>query len=148
MNSTLAKAEVVLSRVYPDYKKFFRYLAVGAFSTAINMSAYALIVGYTAVGYLLAGVISYHAGMVFSFYLNRTYTFRNAYEKVHYQMASFALVAYTQLLIVELVLFLVMELVFRSDDDVHKLIAYGIAIAVGFIYAFIVNNRLTFSRFK
>ncbi len=149
MNSTLSNAEAVLSKAYPDYKKFFRYLTVGAFSTAINMSLYLFIISYTSAdSYMYANIFSYHVGMIFSFFFNRVYTFRSAYEKVHYQMASFVLVAYSQLAIVELVLILVGELVFPGDDVVHKLIAFGIATAVGFVYAFAVNSRLTFSRFK
>ncbi len=148
MNSTLVKAEVVLAKVYPGYKKFFRYLTVGAVSTTVNLSLFTLLLSYTSLGYLLASILSYHAGMAFSYYLNRTYTFRSAYEKVHLQLASFAAVAYTQLLIVLLVLSLVVELGFRNDDVFYAVIANGIATVIGFIYAFVVNSRLTFKWFK
>lgn len=148
LNSVIAKADVVFSKVYPDYRKFFKYLVAGAIATAVDMSILFLIISHTEIYYQLAGIISYHAGMLTSFYLNRRFTFKSDYNKVHFQFASFALVAYTQLVLIQAVWFVLVEIIFRTNDDRLILASRAITVIIGFVYAFFINKALTFKIFK
>jgi putative flippase GtrA len=138
------KVDAACSQVYPDYRQLLKYLAVGAISTTINLLVFYLILRTMSFMDLYVNIVSYHAGMFVSYYLNRVFTFRSAYEKIHLQLARFVIVAYSQFLIVELVLFIVAHLVFHSNAIAVEMISNMIAVAVGFVYAYTINKRFTF----
>lgn len=148
MKDVFLQADVIFSKFYPDYRKLLKYLSVGLVTTTIDTSIYLLLLSTTRIDYLIVNVISFHSGMVVSYYLNRTFTFRSQYEKVHFQLASFAIVAYLQLLLGEAILFILVDLVFKNDALTYTLIAKGAAIAVGFVFAYVTNKKLTFKIFN
>lgn len=146
--SVLEMADATFLKVYPDYRKFLKYLVAGAIATTVDMTLLFLIISGSDLYYQIAGIISYHAGMVTSFYINRRFTFRNDYSKVHFQFASFALVAYSQLLLIQAAWFVLVDLIFRTGDDRLIMLSRAITVVIGFVYAFFVNKTLTFRIFK
>jgi len=105
--------------------------------------------------FLLAGhiaeytyIISYHAGLVVSFALNKTFTFKNSYNKYHFQFASFLAVAYSQLLLNFVIFYILLYHVIGIDTTINRLIATIIAAFFGFIFSFIVNKSVTFRIFR
>ena len=148
MKDFLLQSDVAISKLYPDYRKLLKYLLVGLVTTTIDTSIYFLLLSGTQIEYFIANILSFQVGMVVSYYLNRRFTFQNSYKKVHFQLASFALVAYLQLLLGEAILFVLVDMVFKNDAILYAMIGKGVAIAVGFAFAFIVNKKLTFKIFK
>jgi len=139
------QADEICSKVYPDYRKLFKCLLVGIVATVVQVSVMFLLTGHVAA---YAYVISYHAGLVVSFVLNKTFTFRNSYNKYHFQFASFLAVAYSQLLLNFVIFYAIMYHVIGVDTMANRLIATIIAAFFGFVFSFIVNKSLTFRIFK
>ena len=83
MKDLLIQSDVAISKLYPDYRKLFKSLLVGVLATTVDMVVLFTLNHYFAVFYIFAKIISYHLGMVVSFYLNKTFTFKNSYEKYH-----------------------------------------------------------------
>lgn len=148
MKDLLLQADVAFSRVYKDYRKLMKSFLVGVVATLTDMAILFLIINNTELWYLFAAIVSYHCGMVVSFILNKTFTFKNTYDKYHYQFMSFALVAYSQLILTTALLYLIVEQIFGSDTSTYVMIAKLMVSFVGFVYAFIVNKSLTFKIFK
>lgn len=142
--SIFAKVDLACSHVYLDYRQLLKYLSVGAVTTTISLLIFYIILRTTSLMDLYANIVSYHFGMFVSYYLNRVFTFRSTNEKVHLQLVSFVLVAYSQLLIVEIMLFITAHLIFHSNAIAIEMISNIIAIAVGFAYAYTVNKHFTF----
>lgn len=148
MKDLLLQADVALSRVYKDYRKLLKSFMVGVVATLTDMAILYLIIQNSELWYLLAAIVSYHCGMVVSFILNKTFTFRNTYEKYHFQFMSFAMVAYSQLILTTVLLYVIVEQIFGSDTSTYVMIAKLMVSFVGFVYAFIVNKSLTFKIFQ
>ena len=141
--------DALFSRIYRDYMKLAKYLAVGIVGTLADWSVFALIIGYTSLIYVLAMAVSYFVGMLINYVLNRRFTFNNTYKKVHYQFASFAVIALIGLGIQEaLMVGLVHYLL--ADTSVAALLMASRVIATfaGFIWTFIANKKITFKVFQ
>ena len=61
--------------------------------------------------------MSYLLGMGVSFYFNKTFTFRNKSSKVHFQFASFSIIAFTQYLLTLGLMFVFVDMVFNNPDS-------------------------------
>jgi len=144
----LLQSDVAISKLYPDYRKLLKSLMVGVLATMVDMVVLFTLNHYFALFYIFAKIVSYHLGMVVSFYLNKTFTFKNSYEKYHYQLASFALVAYSQMILTLALLFILVTYVFANDSTLYVMIANVIVAFIGFIYAFTINKSVTFKIFK
>ncbi len=144
----MVQADVAFSKVYPDYRKLMKSFMVGVVATVMDMAVLFLLISNVDIMYLFANIVSYHVGMVVSFTLNKTFTFKNTYDKYHYQFISFALVAYSQLILTTALLFVLVDMVFGHDTNTYVMISKAIVAFVGFVYAFIVNKSLTFKIFK
>ncbi|WP_048198112.1 GtrA family protein [Methanocella arvoryzae] len=148
MKDILLQAEIAISRFYPDYRKLVKSLMVGVLATLVDMAILFALDHYVGLFYIIAKIISYHVGMGVSFYLNKTFTFRNTYEKYHHQLASFALVAYSQMALTVALLFVLVQFIFQNDATLYVMIANVIVAFIGFIYAFTINKSVTFKIFK
>jgi putative flippase GtrA len=141
--------DTMLSSVYRDYIKLVKYLAVGIVGTLADWLIFALIIGYTSLFYVLAMALSYFVGMVINYVLNRRFTFNNTYKKVHYQFASFALIALIGLGIQEaLMVGLVHYMLADTNVDLLLMASRVIATFAGFIWTFIANKKITFKVFQ
>jgi putative flippase GtrA len=145
----LKTLDALLSRVYRDYVKLAKYLAVGIVGTLADWLVFALIIGYTSLFYALAMAMSYFVGMIINYALNRRFTFNNTYKKVHYQFASFAVIALIGLLIQEAFMVgLVHYLLADTNVDLLLMSSRAIATFAGFVWTFIANKKITFKVFQ
>jgi len=83
-----------------------------------------------------------------SFYFNRTFTFRNTYDKPHFQFASFLVIGFTQWALTLALFRLFVYEIFNSESAVYLLLTQVIVAFIGFFYAFALNKSLTFKLFK
>jgi putative flippase GtrA len=141
--------DTLFSRVYRDYVKLAKYLTVGIVGTLADWMIFAFIIGYTSLFYVLAMAMSYFVGMIINYVLNRRFTFNNTYKKVHYQFATFALIALIGLGIQEaLMVGLVHYLLADTNVDLMLMASRAIATFAGFIWTFIANKKITFKVFR
>ena len=141
--------DALFSGVYRDYVKLMKYLAEGVVGTLADWSVFALLIGYTSLIYVLAMALSYFVGMTINYVLNRRFTFNNTYKKVHFQFASFAVIALIGLGIQEALMVGLVHYLLADTDADHLLMASRvIATFVGFLWTFIANKKITFEVFQ
>ncbi|HEY3272509.1 MAG TPA: GtrA family protein [Methanocella sp.] len=148
MIEVLVKADSTLAGVYKDYRKLIKGLMVGVLATLVDMAFLMIFMNFLGLFWLTSQAMSYLLGMGVSFYLNKTFTFRNTSEKVHYQAASFAVIAFTQYLLTLGLMFVFIHTIFDSTDNYFVLLSKVIVAFIGFVYAFVLNKSLTFKIFK
>jgi putative flippase GtrA len=146
--NALARADVLFARVYPDYRKLVKALIVGVFATVVDTAVLLALTNYVGLFYLMSKAISFLVGMVVSFYFNKTFTFKNTSDKVHYQLASFSIVAFTQYLLTLGLMYVFVDMIFDNSTNVYLIISQIIVAFIGFIYAFLLNKSLTFKIFR
>ena len=122
---------------------------VGVLATLVDMAVLFILINYFDVFYLSGQAISFLLGMCVSFYLNKNFTFRVKSGKVHFQFASFSIVAFTQYLLTLGLMFVFVDMVFNNPDSNMIVMASKVIVAfIGFVYAFTLNKSLTFKIFK
>jgi len=146
--SLLTKTDLVFSKVYGDYLKLARYLGIGFITTIVDWAIFYLLIGYTGIFYMFALATSYLTSTVFSFFLNKHFTFRNTYNKVHIQLASFFVVAIFGLGINEALMYGISNFLFSGSSERALMASRIIATLVVFIWNFILNKRITFNIFR
>lgn len=145
----LQKVDTALSSIYHDYMKLVKYLAVGAVGTIADWSVFYLLIDFIGLYYLVAMAISYLVGMVINFFLNKHFTFENTYKKLHFQFASFALIALIGLALQEAIMYGLVQYMFGATSDSTLLfVARVVATLAGFIWTFIANKKVTFKVFQ
>ncbi|OPY29530.1 MAG: GtrA-like protein [Methanocella sp. PtaU1.Bin125] len=149
MIEVIKKADTAFVGVYRDYKKLVKALMVGVLATLVDMAFLYIFKNYLDVFYLTAQAMSYLIGMSVSFYFNKTFTFRNRSNQVHFQFASFSIIAFTQYLLTLGLMFVFVDMVFNNpDSNVIVMVSKVIVAFIGFVYAFTLNKSLTFKIFK
>ena len=149
MINVLVRADAALASVYKDYRKLIKGLMVGVLATLIDMAFLFVFINYFGIFYLTGQAMSYLLGMCVSFYLNKTFTFRVNSGKVHYQFASFSIVAFTQYLLTLALMFVFVDMVFNDPSSSYIVMLSKVIVAfIGFVYAFTLNKSLTFKIFK
>ena len=148
MTDIISNADVLLSGVYKDYRLFFKYLGVGVVGTIADLAVLFILVSLLDVFYMYANVVSYGAGTVVNFFLNKRYTFNNTYKKVHFQFMSFALVAAVGWVLSEALLYVFVNYLFANSSDLSVMVSKVMATFIVFVYNYIVNKRTTFKIFQ
>lgn len=145
----IQKVDTTLSGIYHDYLKLVKYLAVGAIGTVADWSVFYALIDFVSIYYLIAMAISYLVGMVINFFLNKHFTFENTYKKLHYQFASFAVIALIGLALQEAIMYGMVQYLFVATTDSMLLFAARVvATLVGFVWTFIANKKITFKIFQ
>jgi putative flippase GtrA len=144
----LMKADTTLARIYSDYRRLGRALVVGVLATIVDTAFLMLFTGYFNVDPVPAKAMSFLIGMSVSFYLNRTFTFRNTSDKPHYQFVSFAIIGFTQYLLTLALFGLFVHVIFNNESAIYLMITNVLVAFIGFFYAFTLNKSLTFKIFK
>ncbi len=148
MTDIISKADAFLASIYKDYLKFFKYMGVGVIGTIVDLAVLYSLVGFGDVFYMYANVVSYAAGTVVNFFLNRCYTFNNTYKKVHFQFMSFAAVAAIGWVLSEILLYIFVTYLFGDSSDLTVMVSKVMATFIVFIFNYIVNKRTTFKIFQ
>jgi putative flippase GtrA len=143
-----AKVDAFLSSIYKDYMKFVKYMGVGVIGTLVDLSVLFILVDFFGVYYLYGNVVSYGAGTVVNFILNKRYTFNNSYKKVHFQFLTFAAVAAVGWLLSEILLYFFVDYLFKDSSSRTVMVSKVIATFIVVVYNYIVNKRTTFKIFQ
>lgn len=115
----------------PKIVQFLRFCAVGLGNTAVDFSAfYLLMLG--GLPYLVAQVLSYSAGVANSFILNRKWTFRMRRKANVMEVVKFVIVNGLSLLVASGLLFILRD-THHLDLWLSKLIATGGGLIVNFM---------------
>ncbi len=139
----------MLSKVYADYMKLVKYLAVGIVGTVADLSIYSLIIVFTLIDYSLATALAYSVGTVINFTLNRRFTFNGKYKKVHYQFVSFVAIALIGLGLQEALMYVLVHHVLADTSvDLFLIMTRMSAIFVGFMWTYLANKKITFKVFR
>ena len=147
--NTIVKADAALAGVYKDYRKLIKALMVGVLATLVDMAFLYVFINFFGIFYLFGQAMSYLLGMAVSFYFNKTFTFQNKSSQIHYQFASFSVVAFTQYLLTLGLMFVFVDIVFNNPDSNFIIMGSKVIVAfIGFVYAFTLNKSLTFKIFK
>lgn len=151
-------ADRVMTRIYPEYGKFAKFFSVGVVATLVDWCICTILAGMFGFYYIYARTVSYSMGMVVNYALNRRFTFKNTYKKVHYQLVSFVAVAVVGLALNIAIMYALVEYVFAGHTYVFQLDSLSInlsqsvsmvmATLIVFVFNFIMNKNLTFKIFK
>lgn len=128
-------------------EKFVKFTGVGIVATLLDWLIFYTLVHYIGLFYPLALATSYMTSMVLNFFLNRRYTFLNAYREVHVQLASFTGVAVLGLGINELFVYGMANYILGSAGA-GLMASRIIATLIVFIWNFTLNDRITFRIFR
>jgi putative flippase GtrA len=144
----IAKVDVVLSRACGACPQFARYLGIGVVATLVDWVIFYLLIAYLGVFYLLALAVSYFASTALNFFLNRRYTFRNTYKRVHVQIVFFIAIAIVGLGLNETIVYGLAHLLPGGVTDAALMASRVIATLVVFVWNFALNKRITFRLFQ
>jgi putative flippase GtrA len=144
----VTRAEATLSRASGDRRQFARYLGIGIIATLADWAIFYMLVSHAGIFYPLALATSYSASTVLNFFLNRRYTFRNTYRRVHVQMAVFFSIAIAGLGLNEAIVFALARIIPGGTASVTLMASRVAATAVVFVWNFALNKRLTFHVFR
>jgi dolichol-phosphate mannosyltransferase len=123
-----------------------RFAAVGVIGAVIDIALFALLHGALGLALLPANTISYSAGIVNNFLLNRRWTYHDAPQKaIRTQMIQFALVSVSALLLNNLLVALLTPLsASATGPQGGYLLAKACATAIGLVWNFGINRIWTF----
>lgn len=123
------------------------YFVIGIGGTVADWTVYFVLI-YAGIFFMLSVAISYFVGMVINFYLNRRFTFKNTYQKVHFQFMSFGVIALIGFLLNEALIFAMVGIIFNNTGPAFLMLARIIATFIVFVWNYIANKRITFRLFK
>ena len=131
-----------------ELRRFGRFAAVGVVGTAVDFGLLVALRELLGFPTLLANCLSYAAGIVNNFVLNRLWTYPDSRRKVALvQLAQFAAVSMGGLILNSGIV-AGMELLLRSVDGLQEhgyLLAKGVATAVTLVWNFLANRIWTFN---
>lgn len=144
----VTKAEAALSQASGVRLQFARYLGIGIVATLADWAIFYALASLLGIYYTMALATSYSASTVMNFFLNRRYTFRNTYRRVHVQLALFAAIAVVGLSLNEIIVYVLVHLIPGGETDIWLMASRVIATAIVFMWNFMLNKRLTFHLFR
>ena len=122
---------------------FIGYLFFAGIAALVDLGLLYALTEFFGIYYLLSAGISYCAGMLTNFSLNKFYNFRNKSKKIMHQFAVFLFVALIGLVLNQILLYLFVE--YRA---LWYMLAKIITVAIVAIWSFIGHKKLTFALFK
>lgn len=123
----------------PVVRQFVKFSLVGASNTVIDFGTYILLTRVFAVHFLQANTVAFVCAASWSYFWNRTWTFRSSDANIRKQYIKFLIVATIGLGITTGLLY-VLVMHTGMDDLVAKVIAVGAVL----IWNFFVNRFWTF----
>lgn len=122
------------------HKKIIRFLISGGSAAAVEMAVFALILGLTS-GLLIIvpQTISFLAGFMVSFSLNRSWVFSAKNGKIATQLARYGLLAAINLVLSNIVLLLLVDVA-----SMHELVAKFMVMACVAVWNYIIFSKIIF----
>ncbi len=126
----------------------FRFALVGGFNTALD---FGILFGLTALGVdkIPANYVSTSISFIFSFFANKTFTFKAKSGNAKHEFISFIVVTLTGLWAIQpLIITAVSQLLSTTslDDTITLLIAKLIATIASLIWNYILYSRIVFKQ--
>lgn len=118
-------------------KKIIKFFIVGMLNTAISFLCYALLIKCS-VHYLISNIISYLAGFLNSYILNKKWVFKKRFKN-NVKFIIFILYNSLILCVSSILLFC-----FVNVLSINKLISQCFVIAILFLINYNVNNKIIF----
>lgn len=122
-----------------ELAKAGRFAAVGVANTLVDFGVFTLLAQLLGVNVYAAQVIGYSAGVVNSYVLNRSWTFRSRERFFGPALVKFLLLSVCMLLLSTAILYLCYDVA-----GLPKLIAKAVATAVTMVVNFLVNRFWVF----
>jgi len=135
----MEKLKSLVYNLYQKYRHFILYCLIGVINTGVDFGIFALL-DYVGVYYLVAHVISYHCGIICSFFLNRYYNFKVT-DRPAQRFLSFYGVSLVALGASAALLYL-----FVSVLSFHHLLGKLIATAIIVVCQFLFVKNFTFKK--
>ncbi|MBP5664191.1 MAG: GtrA family protein [Bacteroidales bacterium] len=128
-----------LKSLYQKYRNFILYCVIGVINTGVDFGVFTLL-RYTGLHYLIANIISYHCGIVSSFFLNKYYNFKVEDKSVK-RFISFYAISLIAICVSEGLLYL-----FISVCSINDLIAKLISMVIIAVSQFLFVKHFTFKK--
>ncbi len=133
----------ILSKL-PFFKRIelmFDYATISLFATIVDVLLLYALTEFLNINYLVSATISYCTGLLISFYLQKTYTFKEQHTKrIHLQFTKFTIISLIGLLLNLIILKVFVEI------GVWYIFAKIIAIIIVFFWNYLINKRITFKK--
>lgn len=133
----------LVSRLPLEMRQFIKFSFVGVGNTVIDFGVYFVLTRsfvFFASNYLLANFISFLMAVIFSFTLNKYWTFRAHTRTIWAQYVRFIAVSVVALMIAQTLLYILVSVV-----SLHDLVAKAITTVVVVFWNFFLNKFWTFS---
>ncbi|MEV0676122.1 GtrA family protein [Actinosynnema sp. NPDC050436] len=128
----------------PEHATKLRFAVVGIANTAVDLVAYTLL-ALAGVPMFVANLVSTSAGMVCSFTLNRSFTFRAKGGDVRTQILLFALVTAVGLWVVQPIVISLTGGAFAGTPEVVAVVGPKlVALAFTLVWNYVLYNKLVF----
>jgi putative flippase GtrA len=119
------------------------YVICAGVATLVDMGLLYVLTEYLELWYLYSAALSYLAGMVTNFTLNKTYNFRNRSRRIAPQFGLFAGVALVGLVLNQVILYLLVSLV-----GIWYMYGKVITVCIVLLWSFSGHKRFTFGLLK
>jgi len=126
----------------------FRFVAVGIANTAIDFVILFLLVGF-GVNKVIANLISTSIALLFSFFVNKSFTFKNTDKNTRKQFVLFLLITLTGLWILQpLTIWGVSSIAssYISNGNILLFIGKMVATIASLVWNYILYSRFVFKR--
>lgn len=123
----------------PALRQFIKFSMVGVSNTTVDFVLFTLLTRVVGLHYLGANVFSFSVAATWSYFANRTWTFRDRSARIRSQFPKFALVSGVGLFLTSGLLFLFVDIL-----HVYDLLAKALAIGIVLFWNFLVNRYWTF----
>jgi putative flippase GtrA len=118
-------------------KRFFKFLIVGAFGTAVDFILFYICYTFLDLGIIVGNTISYGIGLTGSFFINRIWTFSDGKERSHKRLFFALSFGYLGLVINT-------ALVWAFAFVVPVFVGKSLAVVIIVFYNYLTNKHLVF----
>ena len=133
----------VVSMIQRNLGLLIGYVICAGVATLVDMGLLYLLTEYMELWYLYSAAVSYVAGMVTNFTLNKTYNFRNRSRRIGPQFGLFAGVAFIGLVLNQIILYLLV-----SMAGLWYMYAKVLTVCLVLLWSFYGHKRFTFGLLK
>lgn len=133
----------VISMIRRDFALLVGYVICAGIATGVDIGILYVLTEYLGLWYLYSAALSYLAGMVTNFTLNKKYNFRNRNEQVFRQFGIFAAVALLGLALNQVILYSLVSI--GGLWYIHGKI---VTVLLVLLWSFYGHKKLTFGLLK
>lgn len=133
--------KVMLNKV--NIKLFSLYIVLAGIATIVDVGLLYIFTNYLGIWYFYSAILSYLAGMLTNYSLNKYLNFKNKSKKIAWQFGLFIIVALVGLALNQLILYLLVNFA-----GLWYIWAKLVAVFVVMFWSFFGHKKLTFKVFQ